>query len=37
MLDAIFILVGVAFFGGAIALAVWIDRLEAQVGPGSAR
>jgi len=37
MLDAIFILVGVAFFGGTIALAIWIDRFEAQSGAGGGR
>jgi len=33
MLDVIFLLVGVGFFAGAIALTVWADRAEA--GPGA--
>ena len=37
MLDLIFIAVGVVFFGGAIALAVWIDRLEAGSSVGGHR
>ena len=32
MLDLIFVAVGVAFFGGAIWLTSWLDRLDSLAG-----
>jgi hypothetical protein len=37
MLDFIFIAAGVAFFGGAIWLTYWLDRLDSQPGVGGGR
>lgn len=33
MLDLVFVLATVAFFAGALALARWLDRLDARESP----